>query len=107
MTGCDTARPWVVHATGVSLRVRLTPRADRDAVAGVSERPDGAVLEAHVRAVPQDGEANTALERLLADAIGLSRRDVAVTSGATARIKTVSLSGDPVSLVRRLDALMR
>lgn len=107
MTGGATAKPWTAQATGVSLRVRLTPRADRDAIDGVAERPEGIVLEARVRAIPEDGKANTALERLLADVLGLPRRAVDVTGGTTSRVKTVSIAGEPGALVTRLAALVR
>ena len=46
----------------VRIPIRLTPRADRDAIDGVG---DG-VLRARVSAPPVDGAANTALIRLIA-----------------------------------------
>lgn len=52
------------------------------------------VLTVHVRAVPEKGAANEALERLLAKSLGLARSRVAVVSGQTARIKIVRIEGD-------------
>ena len=48
-------------AAGIMLPVRLTPKSGR------SRRSAGeAVLKARVRALPEDGPANEALERLVA-----------------------------------------
>lgn len=72
----------------VQFPVRLTPRAGRDRVDRVGE--DG-VLRVRVAAPPVDGAANEALERLLAAELGVARRSVAVTGGATARTKVVAV----------------
>lgn len=88
---------------GLDLYVRLTPRASRDAVEQVEATADGrAHLSARVRAAPEKGAANIALERLLADRIGLPKSAVSVVSGSTARLKTVRLTGDPDALAHML-----
>ena len=59
------------RADGVDLHVRLTPRAAKDEVGGVETMADGrAHLSARVRAVPEKGAANAALD----DLIGPARR---------------------------------
>lgn len=88
--------------------VRLTPRAARDAVEGIGTAADGSAhLRVRVRAIPEKGEANRALERLLADRLGLPAGAVSVISGSTSRLKTVRLSGEPDSLAQKLDAAIR
>lgn len=95
------AAPWRPAADGILLAVRLTPRAGGDSIDGVGVLADGrAVLKARVRAVPEKGAANAALETLLAAALGLPRSSVTVTSGGAARLKTVRLSGDADRLGR-------
>ena len=69
------------------LRVRVTPRAARDELAGVR---DG-VLLVRVTAPPTDGRANDAVCRLLARSLGTSPTRVAVVRGHGAREKTVEL----------------
>ena len=82
---CFRARP-----DGLDLFVRLTPKSSSDAIEGVGEAADGSVhLVARVRAVPEKGAANAALERLLAVRFGLPKSAVSVVSGATSRLKTV------------------
>jgi uncharacterized protein YggU (UPF0235/DUF167 family) len=92
---------------GIVLSVRLTPRAASDAVDGVKSDASGrAVLAARVRAVPEKGAANTALEQLIAKWLGVARSTVAVTGGATQRVKSVSVTGDKAELVRRVMQLV-
>jgi uncharacterized protein YggU (UPF0235/DUF167 family) len=84
-----------VRRSGADLLVdvRLTPRAGRDGIDGAANLSDGRiVLAARVRAVPEDGKANAALEKLMADAAGLPRSAVSVIAGATSRLKTVRLA---------------
>ena len=90
----------------VTVRVRLTPRADRDAVDGVRTLSDGSeVLAVRVRAVPDKGAANKALEALLAKTMGLPKSAVSLRSGHTARIKTVQIDTDPAALTQILELL--
>lgn len=93
--------------TGINLRVRLTPKSSRDAVDGIAAQSDGTEhLAARVRAVPDKGQANAALEKLLADWLGVPRASVAVTGGSTSRLKTVSIAGDGAALAERLAAAL-
>ena len=55
-------------------------------------------LKARVRAVPENGAANTALERLVAKALGVPASTVSVVAGGTARLKTLRVAGDPASV---------
>lgn len=98
------ARPWRATKEGIALDIRLTPRGGRDAIDGIETLADGrAVLKARVRAAPTEGEANTALIRLLAQEFGLSRSQLAIVSGATARLKTVALRGESGALAASLE----
>jgi uncharacterized protein (TIGR00251 family) len=85
----------------------LTPRGGRDALGGV--RADGAGsnhLLARVSSAPVDGAANRALIKLLAKTLGIAKTDVTLVSGETTRIKTLEINGDPVTLERKLSALI-
>lgn len=92
---------------GIDLVVRLTPKSSSDTIEGVSIAADGrAYLAARVRAAPEKGAANAALERLLADRLNLPKRTVSVVGGATSRLKTVRLSGEPEDLTRAIDKVL-
>jgi hypothetical protein len=101
------ARPWTAMAGGVALSVRLTPKGGRDCIDGIELLADGrCVLKMRVRAAPSEGEANAALVRLIAKAIGVPPRDVALTAGATARIKRLTISGHGPTLISALEKIV-
>ncbi|MGA2892479.1 MAG: DUF167 family protein [Xanthobacteraceae bacterium] len=102
------ARPWTRAADGVVLDVRVTPRSSRDAIEGIERRADGRmVLKARVRAAPVEGEANEALRRLVAKALGIAPRQIDVAGGATARVKRLRISGDAQALAAMLEQLTK
>ncbi len=91
---------------GVALSVRLTPKGGRDGIDGIELLADGrSVLKARVRAAPSEGEANAALIRLLAKAVGVPPRDVALSAGVTARIKRLTIAGDGPTLIAALEKI--
>jgi uncharacterized protein len=77
--------------------VRVTPRAGRDEVVGVSE--DGELL-VKVRAAPADGAANAAVLRTIAAAAGVAPSRLQLVRGATSRTKTVSIAGATATEVK-------
>ncbi|NBN65852.1 DUF167 family protein [Pannonibacter tanglangensis] len=103
----DPALPFRADRDGLVLSVRLTPKAARESLDGIGTLSDGRqVLLARVRAVPEKGAANAALEALLAGALGLGKSLVRVEGGATARLKQVRVSGDAADLADRLRRLL-
>ena len=93
--------PWRPAGSGLVVRVRVTPKASRDAIEGVEATAEGAALKARVRAVPADGAANAAVERLVAAWLGVAKSTVSLVSGAKSRIKTLSVAGDADALEAR------
>ncbi len=65
------------------LRVRVTPAAGRDALAGWQ----GDVLRIKVAAAPEKGRANQAVLKLLAGALGLPPAALRIVRGASSRDK--------------------
>jgi len=93
---------------GVKLIVRLTPNGGADALDGLGEDSSGqSFLKARVRAAPEDGKANAALEALIAKALGVPKSAACVTRGAKSRVKTIDVSGDPQDLLARAHALLK
>jgi len=98
--------PFTPTASGLRLRLRVTPNASLDRIDGPETLADGTtVLRLRVRAVPENGKANAAVILLLAKALGLPRSAVTLVAGETARLKTVLVEGDPDDLAARLGAL--
>lgn len=85
------------------LRLRVVPAARRDAVLGVH----GEALRVSVRAVPEKGRANEAVERAVAEALGVAAADVAVVAGHGSRDKVLLVRGvDPTDLRARVAAAL-
>lgn len=85
----------------------MTPNAGRDAIEGVETRADGSVvLRLRVKAVPDKGQANAAVTALLAKALGVPKSAVSLTSGETARLKTLAIAGDGAALAAAIEALV-
>jgi uncharacterized protein len=100
------ADPWRYSAQGVSIALRVTPRGGRDDIDGVEMLADGrVVLKVRVRAIAEGGEANRAVNELLAKALGVPKAKVRILSGATSRLKQVAVDGDPDRLGETLRAL--
>lgn len=59
----------------------------------MSDAAGKAVLKLRVRAAPADGEANAAVEALLAKRLGRPKSAVTVSAGHAARIKQITLDG--------------
>jgi uncharacterized protein (TIGR00251 family) len=73
----------------VRFSIRVRPGASRTAVGGSH---DGAlVVKVTARAV--EGQANAAVVRALAEALGVPRRAVSIVSGGTSRTKVVQVEG--------------
>lgn len=86
--------------------MRLTPKSSRDTIEGVETTADGrSHLAARVRAVPEKGAANAALEKLVAAALDMPKKSVSVVAGGTARLKTLRVTGDVNEISGKLAAL--
>lgn len=97
--------PWRATADGLIVTVRVTPRGGRDSIDGVGVLADGlVVLKIRVRVAPEEGAANRAVEKLVAEAAGVPARAARVQSGATARLKRIAIEGAATSMIEKLRA---
>jgi uncharacterized protein (TIGR00251 family) len=81
------------------LRLRVAPGSGRAGIVG--RYADG--WKVRVTAPPEDGRANEAVVRLVADALSVPRKAVTLVSGHSGRDKIVSLEGvGPAQIERRL-----
>lgn len=71
---------------GAEFALRVTPRASRNALIA-----EGGVLKVLVTVVPEDGQANRAVQELLAEALGVAKSRLTLLRGATARDKVFRL----------------
>jgi uncharacterized protein (TIGR00251 family) len=77
------------HAHGVTLAIKLQPRASKNEIGGIVCNE----LRVKVTAPPVDSAANEALVRLLAETLDCSNSQVELTHGHTSRHKVVKVHG--------------
>lgn len=94
--GEATSPPTPVHPP-VHLRVRVMPRASKDAL---RREADGS-LRVWVHAPPVDGAANDAVIALLAARLCLPKSRISLVCGAMSREKVVAIAGLPADEVTR------
>ena len=74
------------------LAIRVTARSAKPGIGGWRAGADGREeLEVRVAEAPADGAANEAVIKLLAKALGISRAEVRIVSGAAPRHKRVAV----------------
>jgi uncharacterized protein (TIGR00251 family) len=71
------------------LSLKVVPGAKQTKIVG----PLGDALKVMVAAPPEAGAANAAVIELLANALGLSRRQIVLTTGLTSPRKTAQIAG--------------
>ena len=85
------------------LAIKVTPRSAKPGIGGWRTGADGREeLEVKVAEAPADGAANEAVMKLLTKALGISRAEVKIVSGATSRHKRVAIPFDLAEARRRL-----
>ncbi len=80
----------------VLLPVKVVPGASRTRYLGEYDKR----ARIAVAAPPEKGQANKAVIALLADLLGVRKRDVTVVAGATSVVKTIRIEGVTARTVR-------
>jgi uncharacterized protein len=81
----------------------VTPRSAKPGIGGWRAGADGREeLEVRVSEAPTDGSANSAVIKLLAKALGVSRSEVEIVSGQTSRHKRIAVPLDAAEVRRKL-----
>jgi uncharacterized protein len=99
----SSPQPWRNSPAGIRVLVRVSPKSTREGVEGIVETAQGGALTVRVRAVAEKGEANRAVERVIAEWIGVAKSSVAVSAGGKSRIKTVEIVGEPARLAALIE----
>ena len=96
--------PFSKAPGGTFLNLRLTPKASENRIGPVVTDADGeAVLKVAVTAPPEDGKANKAMIKLLAQSWRLPKTALSVKKGATGRRKTLLIDAPVAELLKRVD----
>jgi uncharacterized protein (TIGR00251 family) len=75
--------------SALTFKVQVVPRASRSEIVG----EHGGALRVRIAAPPVEGAANVELVRLLARALGVSRRAITITAGLTSKLKVIRGEG--------------
>lgn len=90
----------------VQIFIKVTPNASDDVVGAVERQADDTLrLAVRVRAVPENGAANTAVIKLLSKYFGISRSALRLSQGENGRLKTI-VAPDSADLRAQLEALV-
>jgi len=85
------------------IAIYVTPRSAKPGIGGWRKDADGREeLEVRVAAAPTDGATNSAVVKVVAKALGISRSEVIIVGGATSRHKRVELPFEAEEVRRRL-----
>lgn len=87
-----------VHGSDVLLKVRVQPRASRNAI----ETDASGNIRIRVTAPPEDNAANEAVVQLVAKALRLARNRVAIEQGTRSRDKVLRIQGVTAETVEQL-----
>ena len=100
--------PVTLADQGVTVAVRVTPKARHQRIDGIVADADGRrAVKISVTAVPEDSKANAAVIALVAKTWKVPKGCIAVQSGATSRRKILKIAGDAPALKRRLEAVLK
>lgn len=84
---------------GTGIRIKLIPRSSRNEIVG----EENGVYRVKITEPPVEGRANKALIQLLAEKLGVPKRDVELVSGKSSRLKTIRIRGlSPANIALRL-----
>lgn len=86
------ACPLITQNGATKLMVKLTPGASANKIAGGDLDLFGEfTLKVMVTAIPEKGEANAALLKVLSKALGLAKSSITIEVGNTSRVKILAL----------------
>lgn len=86
-------------AGGIRLRLRVAPKAARARIMG----EHAGALKVAVTEAPERGKANAAVIELLAQELGVPKKNISIVSGETAQDKVVEIAGvDAAALLQIL-----
>jgi uncharacterized protein (TIGR00251 family) len=89
---------------GITLAVKIQPRAQKNAVTGVV----GEALKLALTAPPVEGRANQAVVEFVAELFRIPRSSVTIASGLSSRNKVIRLTGvGRPEVEQRLMAILR
>jgi uncharacterized protein (TIGR00251 family) len=94
----------VSESTSLTLALKVTPRANADAVVGWCDE-ERSELSVRVTAAPEDGKANVAVIKALARSLAIPKSTIRLIRGHSSRRKLVAFEMDAQKYRQWKDAL--
>ncbi|HMS45474.1 MAG TPA: DUF167 family protein [Alphaproteobacteria bacterium] len=92
----------------VTLMLKVTPKAARDRILGWVKQPNNlSLLKIAVRANPEKGQANLAVQRLLSKRLAISLSLIRLEYGMKDQYKRITIIIDPLRLDQLLEQAIR
>ena len=90
------------NVDGIILYIKVKPNSKSNAIVGIESSSDGAKkasLLIKITSAPKEGEANKELINFLSKLLKIPKRNIAVKSGSTSRIKKILLKTTDLSVL--------
>ena len=79
----------MADSTGTVIKVKVIPRSSRTEILG----KENDIYRMKLTDPPVEGKANKAVIELLAEKLGVPKREIEIVSGKTGRLKTIRIRG--------------
>jgi len=79
----------MADSSGTVIKVKVIPRSSRTDILG----KENDIYRMKLSDPPVEGRANKAVIELLAEKLGVPRREIEIVSGKTGRLKTIRIRG--------------
>ena len=79
----------MADSAGTVIKVKVIPRSSRTEILG----KENDIYRMKLTAPPVEGKANKAVIELLAEKLGVPKREIEIVSGKTGRLKTIRIRG--------------
>ena len=79
----------MADSVGTVIKVKVIPRSSRTEILG----KENDIYRMKLTAPPVEGKANKAVIELLAEKLGVPKREIEIVSGKTGRLKTIRIRG--------------
>ena len=94
----------MADSVGTVIKVKVIPRSSRTEILG----KENDIYRMKLTAPPVEGKANKAVIELLAEKLGVPKREIEIVSGKTGRLKTVRVRGmSEVAVTQALEGKSR
>ena len=91
----------MADSSGTVIKVKVIPRSSRTDILG----KENDIYRMKLSDPPVEGRANKAVIELLAEKLGVPRREIEIVSGKTGRLKTIRIRGlTAAEIARALEA---